>query len=247
MGTLRIAGVIPARLASTRLSRKVLREIAGRPMVEWVWRAAYMSGLMDMVLVATDSEAVVAVCRARGIPVAITSPDCASGSDRVREMALRFDADVYVNIQGDEPTITAEFFGPLLALFERDEVEVATLAVACPAEEIENPNAVKVVTAADGRALYFSRATIPYDRDKTEFSGYKKHLGIYAYRKAVLEKFAAWPPSPLEKLERLEQLRLLENGVDIYVAEAPADTIGVDTEEDLKRAEAVLAAREAGR
>ena len=247
MSRIRIAGVVPARLASTRLSRKVLREIAGRPMVEWVWRAAYMSGLMELVVVATDSEEVVAVCRSRGIPVALTGLDCASGTDRVREVAERFDADVYVNIQGDEPTITAEFFGPMLALFEREEVEVATLAVECPAEEIANPNAVKVVTAADGRALYFSRATIPYDRDRTGFTNYKKHLGIYAYRKAALEKFAAWPPSPLEKLERLEQLRLLENGIDIYVAEAPADTIGVDTEEDLKRAEAVLAAREAGR
>ncbi|HLY41683.1 MAG TPA: 3-deoxy-manno-octulosonate cytidylyltransferase [Terracidiphilus sp.] len=245
MGKIRVAGVIPARLASTRLSRKVLREIAGRPMVEWVWRAAYTSGLMELVVVATDSEEVVAVCRARGIPVAITSLDCASGSDRVREMARRFEADVYVNIQGDEPMLTPEFFAPLLALFERDEVQVATLAVECPEEEIENPNAVKVVTAKNGRALYFSRATIPYDRDKTEFSGYKKHLGIYAYRKAALEKFAAWPPSPLEKLERLEQLRLLENGIDIYVAEAPADTIGVDTEEDLKRAEAVLKGRAA--
>jgi 3-deoxy-manno-octulosonate cytidylyltransferase (CMP-KDO synthetase) len=117
---------------------------------------------------------------------------------------------------------------------------VATLAVPCPPEEFTNPNAVKVVTALDGRALYFSRATIPFDRDKTGFAGYRKHLGIYAYRKAALERFAALPPSPLEKLERLEQLRLLENGIALYVAEAPRDTIGVDTEADLLRAEAVL-------
>ena len=132
---------------------------------------------------------------------------------------------------------------PLLQLFERPEVEVATLAVPCAPEEIANPNAVKVVTALDGRALYFSRATIPFDRDAAGFTGYRKHLGIYAYRKAALERFAALPPSPLEKLEKLEQLRLLENGIGIYVAEAPADTIGVDTEEDLARAEAVLLAR----
>jgi 3-deoxy-manno-octulosonate cytidylyltransferase (CMP-KDO synthetase) len=112
--------------------------------------------------------------------------------------------------------------------------------VHCPAEEFANPNAVKVVTALDGRALYFSRATIPFDRDATGFTGYRKHLGIYAYRKAALERFAALPPSPLEKLERLEQLRLLENGISLYVADAPRDTIGVDTEEDLVRAEAVL-------
>jgi 3-deoxy-manno-octulosonate cytidylyltransferase (CMP-KDO synthetase) len=170
----------------------------------------------------------------------MTSPDCASGSDRVREVALKIDADIYVNIQGDEPTLTPAFFPPLLTLFDRPEVEVATLAVACAAEEIADPNAVKVVTALDGRALYFSRATIPYDRDQSGHVGYRKHLGIYAYRKAALERFASLPPSPLEKIERLEQLRLLENGIALYVAEAPADTIGVDTEADLMRAEAIL-------
>jgi 3-deoxy-manno-octulosonate cytidylyltransferase (CMP-KDO synthetase) len=238
----RIAGVIPARLGSTRLPRKVLREIAGKPMVEWVWRAARDSGLMDPVLVATDSDEVEMACRARNIPVVMTSPDCASGSDRVREVARQIDADIYVNIQGDEPTLTAEFFHPLLALFERTEVDVATLAVPCPPHEVANPNAVKVVTAPDGRALYFSRATIPFDRDSTGFAGYRKHLGIYAYRQSALERFAALAPSPLEKLERLEQLRLLENGVAVYVAEAPGDTIGVDTEEDLTRAEDALRA-----
>jgi 3-deoxy-manno-octulosonate cytidylyltransferase (CMP-KDO synthetase) len=241
MSTLRIAGVIPARLSSTRLSRKVLRPIAGRPMVEWVWRAAMAGGLMNPVLVATDSDEVATVCRERGIPVAMTSPQCPSGSDRVREVARVLDADIYVNIQGDEPTLTAEFFPPLLKLFDRPEVEVATLAVPCPPDEIADPNAVKVVTALDGRALYFSRATIPFDRDRAGFAGYRKHLGIYAYRKAALERFAALQPSPLERIERLEQLRLLENGIALYVAEAPGDTIGVDTEADLARAEAVLA------
>ena len=240
MSKFRIAGVIPARLSSTRLSRKVLRVIAGRPMVEWVWRAAKAGGLMDPVVVATDSEEVVTICRERGIPVEMTSATCPSGSDRVREVAGRIDADIYVNIQGDEPTLTPAFFPPLLALFERPEVEVATLAVPCLPEEFADPNAVKVVTALDGRALYFSRATIPFDRDGAGFAGYRKHLGIYAYRKAALERFAALKPSPLERLERLEQLRLLENGIAIYVADAPRDTIGVDTEEDLARAEAVL-------
>jgi len=155
MSTIRIAGVIPARLSSTRLSRKVLRPIAGRPMVEWVWRAAAEAGLMDPVVVATDSEEVAAVCRERGIPVAMTPPDCASGSDRVREVARQIDADIYVNIQGDEPTLTADFFPPLLDLFRRPEVEVTTLAIPCPPEEFTNPNAVKVVTALDGRALFF--------------------------------------------------------------------------------------------
>jgi len=243
MSTIRIAGVIPARLSSTRLSRKVLREIAGRPMVEWVWRAAADAGLMDPVVVATDSEEVAAVCRARGIPVAMTSRECPSGSDRVREVARQIDADIYVNIQGDEPTLTADFFPPLLDLFRRPEVEVTTLAVPCPPEEFTNPNAVKVVTALDGRALYFSRATIPFDRDQLGYGGYRKHLGIYAYRKAALERFAALPPGMLERVERLEQLRLLENGIAVYVADAPRDTIGVDTEEDLARAEAMLRAK----
>jgi len=240
MSSLRIAAVIPARLQSTRMARKVLRSIAGRPMVEWVWRAAAASRLMDPVVVATDADEVADACRARSIPVVMTSPTCASGSDRVREVARQIDADIYVNIQGDEPTLTADFFPPLLGLFDRPEVEVTTLSVRCPPEEFTNPNAVKVVTALDGRALYFSRATIPFDRDWVGFTGYRKHLGIYAYRKAALERFAALPPSPLERLERLEQLRLLENGIAIYVADAPRDTVGVDTEEDLVRAEALL-------
>ena len=244
MKTPSIAAVIPARLGSTRMSRKVLRELAGRPMVEWVWRAAMAAGRMNPVLVATDAEEVAQVCRQRGIPVVITSAACASGSDRVFEVARNVPADIYVNIQGDEPTLTGDFFPPLLALFDRPEVQVATLALPCPEPEIGNPNAVKVVTAVDGRALYFSRSTIPYDRDGAGFSGYRKHLGIYAYRKAALEKFASLPPGRLEQMERLEQLRLLENGMDIYVAAAPSDTIGVDTEEDLVRAEAVLKGRE---
>jgi 3-deoxy-manno-octulosonate cytidylyltransferase (CMP-KDO synthetase) len=158
-------------------------------------------------------------------------------------VARQIDAEIYVNIQGDEPMLTPEFFPPMLTLFERPEVEVATLAVRCLPEEFANPYAVKVVTALDGRALYFSRATIPFDRDGTGFAGYRKHLGIYAYRKAALERFAALAPSPLELVERLEQLRLLENGIGLYVAEAPGDTIGVDTEADLLRAEAVLMGR----
>jgi len=240
MARARIAAVIPARLASTRMSRKVLRPIAGKPMVEWVWRAAAASGLMDPVVVATDADEVAEACRARGIPVVMTSAACTSGSDRVREAARQIEADIYVNIQGDEPTLTADFFPPLLALFERPEVQVATLAVRCPPHEITNPNAVKVATALDGRALYFSRATIPFDRDAAGFTGYRKHLGIYAYRNAALERFAELPPGRLESVERLEQLRLLENGIDVYVAAAPLDTIGVDTEEDLLRAEALL-------
>lgn len=243
MNDCRILGVIPARLDSTRLPRKVLREIAGKPMVEWVWRAAVSSGQMDKVVVATDSGEVEEACRQRGIPVAMTSPECGSGSDRVYEVSRQIAAEIYVNIQGDEPLLTPEHFAPMLGLFARPEVQVSTISVPCPGDDIANPNAVKVVTAADGRALYFSRSTIPFDRDRIGFTGYRKHLGLYAYRKAALEQFAALAPSPLEQTERLEQLRLLENGIPIYVGQAEGDTIGVDTEEDLQRVDAILRQR----
>ncbi len=243
MENVRVLGVIPARLGSTRLARKVLREIAGRPMVEWVYRAAAGSGRMDAVVVATDSEEVAEVCGERGIPVAMTSPECASGSDRVYEVSRLREAEIYVNIQGDEPLLTPGHFAPLLDLFGRPEVQVATVSVPCPVEDVANPNAVKVVTAVDGRALYFSRSTIPYDRDRVGFAGYRKHLGLYAYRKAALERFAGLAPSRLELTERLEQLRMLENGMDLYVGEAEGDSIGVDVEEDLRKVEGILLGR----
>lgn len=238
-----VLAVIPARLASTRLPRKVLREIAGEPMIAWVYRAARACPLLDQVLIATDAQEVLDYAQAHGMPAVYTPADCASGTDRVHAVAQSIPADIYVNIQGDEPLLTPEHFPPLLELFARPEVEVGTLAVRCPAHDVNNPNAVKVVTAADDRALYFSRATIPFDRDAAGFAGYRKHLGIYAYRRAALERFAALPPSWMEQVERLEQLRLLDNGIDIYVAPAPGDTIGVDTEEDLLAVERVLRER----
>lgn len=241
-----ILGVIPARLASTRLPRKVLREIAGEPMLAWVYRAARACPQFDKVLIATDAQEVLDFAQARSLPAILTSADCASGTDRVHAVAQSVPADIYVNIQGDEPLLTPTHFTALIEMFRRPEVQVATLAVRCPAPDISNPNAVKVVTAADGRALYFSRATIPYDRDDSGFAGYRKHLGIYAYRKAALARFASLPQSWLESVERLEQLRLLDNGIDVYVAPAPSDTIGVDTEEDLRAVDAILRARSTG-
>jgi 3-deoxy-manno-octulosonate cytidylyltransferase (CMP-KDO synthetase) len=238
-----VLAVIPARLGSTRLPRKVLREIAGEPMIAWVYRAARACPLLDQVLIATDSDEVLNFAQGHGLPAVFTPEDCPSGTDRVYAVAQSIPADIYVNIQGDEPLLTPGHFTPMLQLFERPEVQVATLAVRCPAADIHNPNAVKVVTASDDRALYFSRATIPHDRDNSGFAGYRKHLGVYAYRKAALDRFAALPPSWIERVERLEQLRLLDNGIDIHVAGAPSDTIGVDTEEDLRAAEAILSAR----
>ncbi len=239
---IRTLGVIPARLASTRLPRKVLREIAGRPLLAWVVEAARACPQLDHVLVATDSEEVVALCNRLGFPVELTSPDLASGTDRVHAIAQHIDAEIYVNIQGDEPFLRPEHIAALLRPFAQPHVDVTTLKVPCTPENITNPNAVKVVTAADGRALYFSRSTIPYDRDGTH-PPYWKHIGLYAYRKAALNRFPTLPTSILERTERLEQLRYLENGLSLYVEPTEQDTIGVDTEADLLLAEQILLSR----
>lgn len=238
----RILAVIPARLASTRLPRKVLREIAGEPMLAWVYRAAKACTLLDQVLIATDSDEVMEFARQNGMPAVFTPADCASGTDRVHAVAEAIPADIYVNVQGDEPMLRPEHLTALLEPFARPEVEVATIATPCSADQIANPNAVKVVTAANGRALYFSRATIPFDRDGRGGIAYRKHLGLYAYRRAALQRFPKLAPSALEAAEKLEQLRFLENGIDIYVTETPFDTVGVDTEEDLRRVEEILRA-----
>jgi 3-deoxy-manno-octulosonate cytidylyltransferase (CMP-KDO synthetase) len=232
--------VIPARLASTRLPRKVLRPISGRPMLAHVCDAARACPQLEDVIVATDSQEVAEVCRTNGWHYRITSPECRSGTDRVHEVAQSVEADVYVNVQGDEPLARREHLDALLALMQREEVQVGTLKTPCSPLDRDNPNAVKVVTALDRRALYFSRATIPFDRDRTGQILYYKHLGFYAYRKAALDAFVNWPESALECSERLEQLRFLDHGIGIYVAETPFDTIGVDTEEDLRRVEQLL-------
>ncbi len=240
MPLLRTLGVIPARLASTRLHRKVLRQIAGRPMLAWVYQAALDCPQLDDVLVATDSEEVAALCRQQGWKFRLTSPDLPSGTDRVHAIAQQIAADIYVNIQGDEPLLRPEHITALLLPFTRPDVSVVSLKTPCAPENIHNPNAVKVVTAADGRALYFSRATIPFNRDAAPGVAYWKHLGLYAYRKSALDLFPTLPGSALEATERLEQLRFVENGIPIHIEATPHDTIGVDTEEDLQRVEALL-------
>jgi 3-deoxy-manno-octulosonate cytidylyltransferase (CMP-KDO synthetase) len=237
----RIVAVIPARLASTRLPGKVLRPIAGVPMLGWVYRAALACPQLDQVLIATDSPEVVAFADSQGWPSVMTSATLASGTDRVNAVAALVEADIYVNIQGDEPLLRPEHIDSLLRPFARTDAQVTTLSTPCTAEEISDPNAVKVVTANDGRALYFSRASIPYQRG-TPLTP-PKHIGIYAYRKAALRRFAELPPSPLESVERLEQLRLLEEGISIHVAPTLFNTIGVDTEEDLLAVERILRER----
>ncbi|HEX9256365.1 MAG TPA: 3-deoxy-manno-octulosonate cytidylyltransferase [Candidatus Angelobacter sp.] len=234
--------IIPARLASTRLPRKVLREIAGQQMIARVYEAAKKSPLLRDVIIATDSEEVLQLAQARGWKAQMTSDKHRSGTDRVYEVAQRISADVYVNIQGDEPLARPEHLDALLGPMKDPKVMVSTIKTPCPPQDVDNPNAVKVVTDLNGRALYFSRSTIPFDRDKTGGIGYFKHLGFYAYRRAALERFCNLPESKLEAAERLEQLRFLDNGIDIYVAETPFNTVGVDTEEDLRRVEEMVRA-----
>ena len=230
----RILAVIPARLASTRLPRKVLRELNGQPLLAWVVEAAQRCPQIGKVVVAADSEEVAELSSIRGWKCLMTSPELPSGSDRLFAVSREIEADIYVNIQADEPLLEPAHIEALLRPFADPAVPVSTLKVRCPEESIGNPNVVKVVTGQNGRALYFSRATIPFNRDAQPMI-YWKHLGLYAYRKEALARFAALPPGQLEQIERLEQLRLLENGIDIYVSESPHDTIGVDTEEDLHR------------
>ena len=243
MAPIGILGVIPARLASTRLPRKVLRTVAGRPLLAWVVEAAQNCPLLDRVLVAVDSDEVATLCRRHNWPFQMTSPSLLSGTDRLHAVAALHPARLYVNIQGDEPLITCAHLAALLEPFADPAIDVTTLRVPCPAADLPNPNVVKVVTARNGRALYFSRAAIPFDRDGTGTAAAWKHLGLYAYSAAALARFAALPPSPLEQVERLEQLRLLENGLTLHVADAPADTVGVDTEADLRHVEQILLAR----
>ena len=244
---LKVLGVIPARLASTRLPRKLLREVAGRPLLAWVYEAAAACPLFDKLVIAVDSDEIAALCQQHGWPFRMTSPELPSGTDRLQAVAQEVHAEIYVNIQGDEPLLAPAHFAALLEPFANPALNLAiaatTLRVPCPTADVTNPNVVKVVTANDGRALYFSRAAIPFNRDALPSVRYWKHLGLYAYRKATLARFAALPPSELEHIERLEQLRLLENGLTLHVANAPSDTVGVDTLEDLERVERILRAR----
>ena len=240
--SLSILGVIPARLESTRLSRKVLRAIAGRPMICHVYDRARRAPHLRDVLVATDAPEVMDACRAHNIPAILTAREHPSGTDRVWEVAQGRAADVYVNIQGDLPLITPGHLERLIAPFlARQETQVTTLKIRAKPEDVPNPNAVKVVCDAVGQALYFSRHPIPYDRDGIGVAHYK-HIGVYAYRGVALNAFHRLQPSALEVAERLEQLRLLEHGIPITVVETDEPTIEVDVEADLLAVEAYLAA-----
>jgi 3-deoxy-manno-octulosonate cytidylyltransferase (CMP-KDO synthetase) len=236
-----ILGVIPARLQSQRLPRKALRDIAGRPLVVRTYEAAKRSPDLDDVVVATDAEEIARACAAHGVATMLTSPDHQSGTDRVWEVAQKRAADVYVNIQGDEPLITPDHIEKLVAPFRAEPAtQVTTLCIRATDDELPNPAVNKVVIGVDGYALYFSKYPIPYDRDGRGVARYK-HIGLYAFRRPALEAFHALPPSPLELTERLEQLRFLEHGIRIRVMETDEPTIGVDTEDDVRAVEAWLA------
>jgi len=249
---MKVIAVIPARLASTRLPRKMLREISGRPLAVWVYQAVRACSRLDDVILATDSEEILEACQKHSCKAVMTSDKHRSGTERVHEVSQSVEADVYINVQGDEPMVRAEQIdtivnlmgAPLLPDFGRSgngamQIMVGTLKTLAKPEDIANPNAVKVVTDLSGQTLYFSRSTIPHDRDGTSPKHFK-HLGIYAYRKPALDRFVALPESSLERAERLEQLRFLENGIPIYAAETPFDSIGVDTEEDFVRVQKLL-------
>jgi 3-deoxy-manno-octulosonate cytidylyltransferase (CMP-KDO synthetase) len=240
----KILGVIPARLDSTRLPRKVLREIAGVPMVVYVFKRAQSCRMLSDLLVATDSEEVIDACHTHHIPAVLTSSDHRSGTDRLWEVSRARVADVYVNIQGDEPLVTTRHIEALVQPFlSEPDVQVTTLKIRATPEEVASRTANKVVTNVHGDALYFSRQPIPFDREGKGGIVYWKHVGMYAYRRAVLDTYHSLPPSSLERAENLEQLRLLEHGIPIRVLETHDATIGVDTEEDLKAVVSLVASR----
>lgn len=236
---MKVIGVIPARYASVRFPGKPLAPLAGRPMVLHVLDAARAARRLDRVLVATDDARIAEVVRQDGGEAVLTSPDAASGTDRLAEASLRAPGDVYVNVQGDEPLMAPENIDVVVeTLLAGPDREISTVALPAGDEVAGDPDVVKVVIAADGRALYFSRSGIPFPRSGKP--GYRKHLGLYAYRAETLRRLAALPPSPLERIESLEQLRWLEAGWTIWVGEAARDSIGVDRPEDLAKAEKIL-------
>ncbi|HEV8580250.1 MAG TPA: 3-deoxy-manno-octulosonate cytidylyltransferase [Thermoanaerobaculia bacterium] len=234
-------GAIPARYGSTRLPGKPLLPIAGRPMIEHVYTRVARARGLDRVVVLTDDERIARAVEGFGGEWEMTPADCASGTDRIAWAARRWSAAAVINIQGDEPLIEPEGVSRVaehLAASPGDPV--VTLATPAAPEELGDPNAVKVVLARDGAALYFSRAPIPYPRQQGGAAPLK-HLGIYGYQRQALLQLAGLPPSSLERSESLEQLRALENGIPIRVLVVDRGSFGVDTAEDLEKVERLLA------
>ena len=233
--------VIPARFASTRLPGKPLAKIGGKPMIQWVYERAAAAELIDKVIVATDNTEIQAAVQAFGGTVKMTSAELPSGSDRVAVVAKDEEAEVVINLQGDEPFISSDLLSRMVQVFANPEIEMATpIKKILNSNELSNPNLVRVVRDKMNYALYFSRSVIPFVRDIPDQDDwlkahrFYKHIGIYAYRKNLLLKLTDHPQSSLEQSERLEQLRALENGIKIYTVETEYESIGVDTPDDLK-------------
>lgn len=229
-------GVVPARYASSRFPGKPLTLLRGMPMFWHVWQRASLCSRLASVTLATDDERIKRAAEELGVPVLMTSSHHASGTDRVHEAAGLLGlahTDLVVNIQGDEPALDPACLTQLLEVFDDPSVRAATLAYPMAAEDLGNPDKVKVVRAANGDALYFSRAAIPFDRDGHGLAAPLGHMGIYAFTMEALDRFVAMPPSPLELTEKLEQLRLLENGIALRVALTEKAGHGVDTRADV--------------
>jgi 3-deoxy-manno-octulosonate cytidylyltransferase (CMP-KDO synthetase) len=240
-----VLAVIPARYASTRLPGKPLVSLGGKPMIERVWDRVRQAASVSDVLVATDDERIRAAVEAFGGKAVMTRSDHRSGTERIAEVAATHkDADIFLNVQGDEPLIEPAAIDELVEAIQSDgEVQVATLAVPIThPPDIMDPNVCKVVLDFDGNALYFSRAPIPWVRDRggSVHARHLKHLGLYAFRREALLDFATFPQGDLERVEQLEQLRWLENGYRIRVAETEHDSVSVDVPEDVARIEALL-------
>ena len=243
---MRFIGIIPARYASTRFPGKPLAILGGKTVIQRVYEQ--VSGVLEDTYVATDDDRIYDAVTSFGGKVVMTSPDHKSGTDRIAEAVRKIggDYDVVVNVQGDEPFIRREQIASLCHCFDDPETQIATLGKPfAEMEQVENPNSPKIVTDKRGFALYFSRSVIPYVRgvereEWLEHYPYLKHLGLNAYRSEVLQEVTKLPQSPLEKAESLEQLRWLENGYRIRVALTDIETVGIDTPEDLKRAEQFL-------
>ena len=232
-------GIIPARYASTRFPGKPLAMIGDKPMIQWVYEQCLLVGL-DKVVVATDDSRIKETVLAFGGQVVMTSSEHPSGTDRCGEAARLLnlnDDEVVINIQGDEPFIHPEEIRILMQCFENPEVKIATLVQAIDIlEDVDNKNIVKVVSSKKGKALYFSRSQIPFPRQVDEHLHFDKHIGIYAYKNQTLQEIVKLPESSLEKSEKLEQLRWLENDLDIYISHCHHESIAIDTPEDLEKA-----------
>ena len=228
--------VIPARYGSTRLPGKPLLDIAGKPLIEWVYEGARQSTLADQVLIATDDERIRERCAAFGAPVVMTGPECRSGTDRVHEAIASVDGEIIINLQGDEPEIRGDMIDALIRTMERERPEMATLcSIIDDPRDYKSPHVVKCVLDRNNFALYFSRAPLPFLQRTIAIPLYK-HIGIYAFSRLFLETFVALPKGRLEEAESLEQLRALEGGYRIKTVLVEYDGAGIDTEADLERA-----------